>query len=119
MRQRALGGLAVNAIVAGPQGPEGLEGLRRQRGVEPRHVADFVVGDVDFKIEDNVPLPATARPVRYFPFDKLKPGQSFLVLKDQRAGLRTSLAACYKSSGETRTIIMRRQDDESIRVWKK
>jgi len=78
-----------------------------------------VVGDVDFKIEDNVPLPTTARPVRYFPFDKLKSGQSFLVLKDQRAGLRTSLAAYYKSSGETRTIIMRRQDDESIRVWRK
>ena len=78
-----------------------------------------VVGDVEFKIEDHIPLPATARPVRYFPFDKLKAGQSFLVLKDQRAGLRTALAAHYKATGEKRTIIMRKQDDESIRVWKK
>jgi len=68
-----------------------------------------VVGDVEFKIEDHIPLPVTARPVRYFPFEKLKSGQSFLVLKDQRAGLRTSLAAHYKATGEKRTIVMRKQ----------
>jgi hypothetical protein len=53
------------------------------------------VGDADFKIEDGVPLPRTsrpARPARYFPFDKLKAGQSFLVPKDRKKGLRPALS---------------------------
>jgi hypothetical protein len=48
----------------------------------------------DFKIEDGIPPRATARavrPARYFPFDKLKNGQSFLVAKDRKKGLRLAL----------------------------
>jgi len=85
------------------------------------NTAASVSGDdfFEFRIEDNVPLPVTAKPARYFPFEKLKSGQSFLVTKDQRKGLRQSLAAYYVASGEKRTVIMRKQEDESIRVWKK
>jgi hypothetical protein len=81
-----------------------------------------IVGDADFKIEDGVPLPAnrtTKRRQRYFPFEKLTSGQSFLVAKDKRKGLRPALSRFYKAAGEKKTIVMREQADGSVRVWKK
>jgi hypothetical protein len=62
-----------------------------------------IVGDADFKIEDGVPLPAskkTARQPRYFPLDQLKVGQSFLVRKDKKVGLRPAVVAYRKATGE-------------------
>lgn len=80
------------------------------------------VADLDpFVIEDGVPLPSsTKRPAKSFPFEKLKSGQSFLVPKDERKGLRPALARFYKANpAERKSIIMRPQDDDAVRVWKK
>jgi hypothetical protein len=81
------------------------------------------VHDSEFRIEDGIPLPLTARPTRperYFPFDKLKSGQSFLVSKDKKKGLRSALARFYAAHpAERRTIIQHKQDDGSVRVRKK
>jgi hypothetical protein len=77
----------------------------------------------EFKIEDGIALPKSARPARapkYFPFDKLKAGQSFLVLKTQKKGLRPALARFYKANpAERKTIAIRKVEGEALRVWKK
>jgi hypothetical protein len=82
-----------------------------------------LVGDADvFKIEDGIPLPVTVRPNarRHFPFDQLKSGQSFLVAKDKRKGLKPAVAAYYKANpSERKTIVVREQEGEAVRVWKK
>jgi hypothetical protein len=76
----------------------------------------------EFKIEDGVPLPTnrtTKRPAKYFPFERLSSGQSFLVAKEQRKGLRPALSRHYKATGQKKTIVMREQADGSVRVWRK
>jgi hypothetical protein len=83
-----------------------------------------VVGDDEFRIEDGVPMPTTARParaVRYFPFEKLlKSGQSFLVTKDRKKGLRPALKAHYAAHPtERKSIIIRPVEGEALRVWRK
>jgi hypothetical protein len=81
------------------------------------------ISDADFKIEDNIPMPTTVRPTRpakYFPFDKLQSGQSFLVSKDRKKGLRPALARFYKANpSERKTIAIRQVEGEAVRVWKK
>jgi hypothetical protein len=62
---------------------------------------ELVEPDADFKIEDGIPLPATARstrPPRYFPFEKLRTGQSFLVSKEKKKGLRPAVRAYYAAN---------------------
>jgi hypothetical protein len=78
--------------------------------------------DLDFVIESNVPLPtnrSTARPKRHFPFDRLKAGQSFLVSKDKKKGLRPALARHYKANPAERKTIVIRPEGDGVRVWKK
>jgi hypothetical protein len=95
--------------------------MKPKNAIESLPVA---AGDaLDFPIEDGVPMPvkrSAAKVKRYFPFDKLKSGQSFLVEKDRRKGLRPSLARFYKDDPTRRkTIVMREQPDGSVRVQRK
>jgi hypothetical protein len=81
------------------------------------------VSDADFKIEDGIPMPTSARPARpakYFPFEKLTSGQSFLVSKDRKKGLRPALARYYAANpAQRKTIAIRKVENDAVRVWRK
>ncbi len=64
-----------------------------------------------YKIEKDVPIPGPSK----YPLSQLKIGDSFLVPKDEYAGLRSAI---QKSQREYNVRFVTRRDGDCIRVWR-
>ena len=75
-----------------------------------------VVSETQFKIETNVPPPATRenRAIRY-PFKEMEVGHSFVLTKDQKDQVRS--AASYYGSRNSRLYSVRK-DGNGYRCWR-
>lgn len=75
---------------------------------------------MEIKVEKGIPLPTKPHfAATYYPFDKMKVGDSFAVPKEHASTVRQRMAAINQTTGERDPrVFTSRMMGEKLRVWR-